>query len=203
MGATADGLGTAVVELAVTDRATTAVVAHEGPAWSPRQGSGPAAYTVVDAAPPASGTQKVTATVEPGALGMTQAGEDITLGAVPYGDAGAAPGRIGTVTVTDARGGPAGWSLTGKVTDFTGPGGIRIPGASLSWTPSCAAAPGSPSPCTPGSAGVVGPEGALLASTPDAPLVGGTFTIDAAVTLHVPPYTPPGAYTAVLTLTLS
>ncbi|MFJ9548033.1 WxL domain-containing protein [Streptomyces erythrochromogenes] len=203
VGATADGLGTAVVELAVTDRATTAVVAHEGPAWSPRQGSGPAAYTVVDAAPPASGTQKVTATVEQGALGMTQAGEDITLGAVPYGDAGAAPGRIGTVTVTDARGGPAGWSLTGKVTDFTGPGGIRIPGASLSWTPSCAAAPGSPSPCTPGSAGVVGPEGALLASTPDAPLVGGTFTIDAAVTLHVPPYTPPGAYTAVLTLTLS
>ncbi|MFE5679656.1 beta-xylosidase [Streptomyces erythrochromogenes] len=203
VSATADGLGTAVVELPVTDRATTAVVAHEGAAWSARQGSGPAAYTVVDAAPPASGTQKVTATVEPGALGMTQAGEDITLGAVPYGDGGAAPGRIGTVTVTDARGGPAGWSLTGKVTDFTGPGGIRIPGASLSWTPSCVAAPGSQSPCTPGSAGVVGPEGALLASTPDAPLVGGTFTIDAAVTLHVPPYTPPGAYTAVLTLTLS
>ncbi|MFJ6781119.1 beta-xylosidase [Streptomyces yangpuensis] len=203
VSATADDLGTAVVELPVTDRATTAVIAYEGSAWSARQGSGPAAYTVGDAAPPSSGTQKVTATVEPGALGMTQAGEDITLGAVPYGDGGAAPGRIGTVTVTDARGGPAGWSLTGKVTDFTGPGGIRIPGASLSWTPSCVAAPGSLSPCTPGSAGVVGPEGALLASTPDAPSAGGTFTIDAAVTLHVPPYTPPGAYTAVLTLTLS
>ncbi len=203
VSATADDLGTAVVQLPVTDRTTTAVVAYEGAAWSARQGSGPAAYTVVDAAPPASATQKVTATVEPGALGMTQAGQDITLGAVPYGDGGAAPGRIGTVTVTDARGGPAGWSLTGKVTDFTGPGGIRIPGASLSWTPSCVAAPGSRSACTPGSAGVVGPEGALLASTPDAPLVGGTFTIDATVTLHVPPYTPPGAYTAVLTLTLS
>ncbi|WP_060178062.1 hypothetical protein [Streptomyces sp. IMTB 1903] len=201
--ATADGLGAAVVELPVTDRATTAVVAYEGAAWSARQGSAPAAYTVVDAAPPPSGTRKVTATVEPGGLGMTQAGEDITLGAVAYGDGAAAPGRIGTVTVTDARGGPAGWSLTGKVSDFTGPGGIRIPGASLTWTPSCAAAPGSLSPCTPGSAGVVGPEGALLASAPDAPLVGGTFTIDAAVTLHVPPYTPPGAYTAVLTLTLS
>ncbi|MFD8580900.1 beta-xylosidase [Streptomyces virginiae] len=203
VSATADDLGTAVVQLPVTDRTTTAVVAYEGAAWSARQGSGPAAYAVVAAAPPASATQKVTATVEPGALGMTQAGRDITLGTVPYGDGGAAPGRIGTVTVTDARGGPAGWSLTGKVTDFTGPGGIRIPGASLSWTPSCTAAPGSLSPCTPGSAGVVGPEGALLASTPDAPLVGGTFTIDATVTLHVPPYTPPGAYTAVLTLTLS
>lgn len=214
--ATADERGTALVELPVTDKATTAVIAYEGAAWSARRGSGPAAYTVIDAvdatpvptptptpiAPP-TGTRKVTVTVEPGALGMTQTGEDITLGAVPYGDGGAAPGRIGTVTVTDARGGPAGWSLIGKVTDFTGPGGIRIPGASLSWTPSCVAAEGSKSPCTPGSAGVVGPGGAVLASAPDAPLVGGTFTVDAAVTLQVPPYTPPGAYTAVLTLTLS
>ncbi|MFE9932573.1 beta-xylosidase [Streptomyces sp. NPDC005533] len=204
VSATADELGTAAVELPVTDKATTAVIAYEGPAWSVSRGSGPAAYTVIDAAPPTAGTRKVTATVEPGgALGMTQAGEDITLGAVPYGDGGAAPGRIGTVTVTDARGGPAGWSVTGKVTDFTGPGGVRIPGASLSWTPTCVAAAGSPSTCTPGSAGVVGPEGALLASTANAPLVGGTFTIDATVTLRVPPYTPPGAYTAVLTLTLS
>ncbi|MFJ6482049.1 beta-xylosidase [Streptomyces sp. NPDC091682] len=205
VSATADELGTALVELPVTDKATTAVIAYEGAAWSARQGSGPAAYTVIDAAPapPSATTQKVMATVEPGVLGMTQAGEDITLGAVPYGDGGAAPGRIGTVTVTDARGGPAGWTLIGKVTDFTGPGGIRIPGASLSWTPRCAAAGGSRSVCTPGSAGVVGADGAVLASTPDAPLVGGTFTIDATVTLTVPPYTPPGAYTAVLTLTLS
>ncbi|WP_405830075.1 beta-xylosidase [Streptomyces sp. NBC_00105] len=203
VSAAADELGTALVELPVTDKATTGVIAYEGPAWSASRGSGPAAYTVIDTAPTVAGTRKVTATVEPGALGMTQAGEDITLGAVPYGDGGAAPGRIGTVTVTDARGGPAGWSLTGKVTDFTGPGGVRIPGASLSWNPTCVAAAGSPSACTPGSAGVVGPEGALLASTADAPLVGGTFTVDATVTLQVPPYTPPGAYTAVLTLTLS
>ncbi|MER5869266.1 beta-xylosidase [Streptomyces sp. NPDC002044] len=201
--ATADDRGMVVARLPVTDRATTGVVAYEGPAWSAGLGSGPAAYAVIDAAPPPPGARKVTATVEPGALGMTQAGGDIVLGAVPYGDGGAAPGRIGTVTVKDARGGPAGWSLTGKVTDFTGPGGVRIPGASLSWTPSCTAAPGSPSPCTPGSAGPVGPDGAVLASTPDAAAVGGDFTVDAAVTLQVPPYTPPGAYTAVLTLTLS
>ncbi|MEU9302130.1 beta-xylosidase [Streptomyces sp. NPDC048269] len=203
VAATADEHGVALAELPVTDKATTAVVAYEGTAWSAGQGSGPAAYAVVDAAPPQPGTQRMTATVEPGALGMTQAGEAITLGAVPYGDGGAAPGRIGTVTVKDARGGPAGWSLIGKVTDFTGPGGLRIPGGSLSWTPACAAAEGSPSPCTAGSAGAVGPDGAVLASIPDGPLVGGTFTVDAAVTLRVPPYTPPGAYTAVLTLTLS
>ncbi|MFK0045729.1 beta-xylosidase [Streptomyces sp. NPDC090741] len=203
VAATADARGAVVAELPVTDRATTAVVAYEGTAWSAQQGSGPAAYTVVASAPATPGMQKVTAVVEPGALTMTQAGESITLGAVPYGERGAAPGRIGTVTVKDARGGPAGWSLIGKVTDFTGPGGVRIPGVSLSWTPTCTAAPGSPSRCVAGSAGVVGPEGAVLASAPDGALVGGTFTIDAAVTLTVPPYTPPGAYRAVLTLTLS
>ncbi|MEU9235364.1 beta-xylosidase [Streptomyces subrutilus] len=203
VAATADGLGTVLAELPVTDPATTAVVAYEGAAWSSGRGSGPAAYTVIAAAPPAPGTQKITATVEPGTLGMTQAGEEIALGAVPYGDGGAAPGRIGTVTVKDTRGGPAGWTLTGKVTDFTGPGGVRIPGASLSWTPSCTAEAGSPSPCTAGSAGAVGPEGAVLAATPDAAPAGGTFTVDATVTLRVPRYTPPGAYSAVLTLTLS
>lgn len=205
--AKADELGVILARLPVTDRATTAVVAYEGGAWSAGGGSGPAAYTVIEVTPVGQGAQKVTAVVEPGALGMTQEGEAVTLGAVPYGGGGAAAGRIGTVTVKDARGGPAGWSLIGKVTDFTGTGasgtGVHIPGASLSWTPACTAAAGSPSACTPGSAGTVGPDGAVLASTPDAALVGGTFTIDAAVTLQVPPYTPPGAYTAVLTLTLS
>lgn len=212
VAATADEHGAVLAELPVTDRATTAVVAYEGAAWSAQRGSGPAAYTVVDAAPLPQGTQKVTAVVEPGALSMTQAGEAIVLGAVPYGEGGAAPGRIGTVTVRDTRGGPAGWSLIGKVTDFTGPDGgspggsrgrVRIPGASLSWTPSCTAAAGSPSRCVPGSAGVVGPEGAVLASVPGTEPAGGTFTIDATVALTVPPYTPPGAYRAVLTLTLS
>ncbi|MFJ9340671.1 beta-xylosidase [Streptomyces sp. NPDC101733] len=212
VAATADRNGELRARLPVTDRATTAVVAYEGAAWSATEGSGPAAYTVVEpaappapapAASPAPATLEVTASVEPGALGMTQTGRSITLGAVPYGDGGAAPGRIGTITVKDARGGPAGWSLVGKVSEFTGPGGVRIPGAALSWTPSCTSAPGSPSTCVAGSAGTVGPDGAVLASTGDAPLVGGTFTIDATVTLRVPPYTPPGAYTAVLTLTLS
>ncbi|MER5930668.1 beta-xylosidase [Streptomyces sp. NPDC002054] len=200
---TADESGRLTLELPVTDRATTAVVAYEGPAWTAAKGSGPAAYTVDAPAPPPPGTQKLTATVEPGTLSMTQAAEQTALGAVPYGEGGGAAGQLATVTVKDARGGPAGWSLVGKVTDFAGPGGTRIPGAALSWTPRCATAPGSPSSCAPGSPGTVGPDGAVLASTQDAELVGGTFTVDAGVTLQVPPYAPPGAYTAVLTLTLS
>ncbi|MFE2551065.1 beta-xylosidase [Streptomyces sp. NPDC059355] len=201
VAATADERGEILVQLPVTDRATTAVVAYEGAAWSARRGSGPAAYTVVAAAPTA--TQRVSAVVGPGALSMTQAGESITLGGISYGQGGAAPGRIGTVTVTDARGGPAGWTLSGKITEFTGPDGVRIPGASLSWTPRCTVAPGGAGRCVAGGAGVVGPQGAVLASAPDAAQAGGTFTIDATVTLRVPPYTPPGAYRAVLTLTLS
>ncbi|GHB39563.1 hypothetical protein GCM10010347_06290 [Streptomyces cirratus] len=203
VAATADATGTVRAELPVRDRATTGVVAYEGTGWSAQRGSGVAAYTVIGAVAGPAGAQKVTAVVEPGALAMTQAGDSVTLGGVPYGDGGTAPGRIAAVTVTDARGGPAGWSLVGKVTDFTGPGGVRIPGASLSWTPSCMAAAGSPSRCAAGSPGAVGAEGAVLASTPDAAVVGGTFTVDAGVRLRVPPYTPPGAYTAVLTLTLS
>ncbi|MFI5665304.1 beta-xylosidase [Streptomyces sp. NPDC051704] len=203
VAATADERGEVLARLPVTDRATTAVVAYEGTAWSAPRGSGPAAYTVVAAAATTAATQRVSAVVEPGALSMTQAGESITLGGISYGQGGAAPGRIGTVTVKDARGGPAGWTLSGKITEFTGPGGVRIPGASLSWTPRCTVAPGGAGRCVAGGAGVVGPQGAVLASAPDAARAGGTFTIDATVTLRMPPYTPPGAYQAVLTLTLS
>ncbi|MCX5378427.1 hypothetical protein [Streptomyces sp. NBC_00091] len=85
--------------------ATPLPTANQGTAWSAQRGSGPAAYAVVE---PAAAEQRLTATVTPGALAMTQAGEAVTLGAVPYGDGGAAPGRIGTVTVKDARGGPYG-----------------------------------------------------------------------------------------------
>ncbi|MEU3773263.1 beta-xylosidase [Streptomyces sp. NPDC032472] len=216
--ATADVQGTVRAELPVTDRETTAVVAYEGTAWSAQQGSGPAAYTVLDPVPvrPPAGTQRMAAVVEPGPGGLTmsQAGEAITLGRVAYGSGAAAPGRIGTVTVEDARSGPAaGWTLTGRITELTGPDGVRVPGASLSWTPRCTAAAGGPGRCTPGSAGTVGPQGAVLATTAGGAQVngaqagaaqaGGTFTVDAEVTLHIPPYTPPGAYTAVLTLTLS
>ncbi|MFB7785544.1 beta-xylosidase [Streptomyces vinaceus] len=204
VAATADGRGEVRAQLPVTDRATTAVVAYEGPAWTAQEGSGPAAYTVLAPAPPRAAAQEVTAlVVDPGALSMTQTGASLTLGALPYGSGTAAPGRIGTVTVKDARGGVRGWTLTGKVTAFTGAGGAQVPGASLSWTPTCTAAPGGAARCAAGSAGAVGPQGAVLASVPDGAAAGGTFTIDAAVTLTLPPYTPPGAYRAVLTLTLS
>ncbi|MEV7543450.1 beta-xylosidase [Streptomyces sp. NPDC089915] len=176
VAATADASGAFAAELAVEDRRTTGVVAYEGPSWTAARGSGPAAYAVVEPAAPAAGS-----------LTMTQAGAAVTLGAVGFGGGGAAAGRIGTVTVADTRGPGAGrWMLRGRLD------GVLVPGASLSWTPSCGGG------CEAGAPGTAGPEGAVLASG-----TGGTFTVDAALLLRVPPYTRPGAYRAALTLTLS
>ncbi|WP_405980747.1 hypothetical protein [Streptomyces sp. NBC_00158] len=178
--ATADRYGALGVELPVADRATTGVVAYEGPSWTAPRGAGPAPYAV--SAP------------DPGALTMTQAGAAVTLGTVAYGGGGAAPGRIGTVTVKDTRVGGGGWKLTAKLTGFTGRDAADAPdapGAVPSWTASCRGG------CTPGAGGAAGPDGAVLATGG-----GGTATVDAALTLTLPAYTPPGAYRAVLTLTL-
>ncbi|MGE7390062.1 beta-xylosidase [Streptomyces sp. NPDC004126] len=175
--ATADARGAMELELPVADRATTGVLAYEGPAWSPPRGSAPAPYAV--SAP------------DPGTLTLTQEGAAVTLGAVAYGGGGAAPGRIGTVTVKDTRIGGGRWKLTATLTGFTGRDAAGAAGAVPSWTPSCRGG------CTAGPAGAAGPEGAVLATGG-----GGTATVDAALTLTLPAYTPPGAYRAVLTLTL-
>lgn len=188
--------------LVVADRTTTGIVAYEGSSWNAAKGAGPAAYVVNDTTPVPDGSQRLTTTVKAGTLSMSQAGDAVSLSAVDFGKGGASTGSLNTVTVKDFRGGPAGWSLTGKVTDFSGPGG-KIDAGKLSWTPACATKAGSPSTCKAGSAGTVGTSGATLASTPDGTLTGGEFTVDAGLSLDVPAFTPPGAYSGVLTLTLS
>ncbi|WP_173260871.1 beta-xylosidase [Streptomyces pacificus] len=198
----ASATGTFSTRLAVADKATTGVVAYEGTVWNDAKGAGPAAYTVVDDTPVPPDSQKLSTAITAGTLSMTQAGDTVRLTSVDFGKGGAATGDLHTVTVKDFRGGPAGWSLTGKVTDFTGPGG-KIDAGRLSWTPACTTEAGSPSTCAAGSAGVVGTAGATLASTPDAALSGGEFTAGAEVSLDVPAFTAPGAYSGVLTLTLT
>jgi hypothetical protein len=199
---TATSTGTFSGALTVNDRTTTGIVAYEGGAWSDDKGAGPAAYTVVDDTPVPAGSQRLTTTVKAGTLSMSQAGDAVSLSAVDFGQGGASTGSLQTVTVRDFRGGPAGWSLTGKVTDFTGPG-ATIDAGKLSWTPACATKAGSPSTCQAGSAGTVGGSGATLASTPNGTLTGGEFTADARLSLDVPAFTPPGSYSGVLTLTLT
>lgn len=185
----------------ITDPATVGIVAFEGAGWDPAKGAGPVAYSLVGDVPPLS--QRIDTLVKGGSLSMTQAGDTVRLTAVDFGTGGAATGALNTVTVKDFRGGPAGWSLTGRVTDFTGPGGAAVDAGELSWTPACATKSGSPSTCAAGSEGAVGSAGATLASTPNAALTGGEFTVDAGLSLDVPEFTAPGAYSGVLTLTLS
>ncbi|MPY40106.1 beta-xylosidase [Streptomyces phyllanthi] len=199
---TADGQGAFSGSLTVNDKTTTGVVAYEGDSWSDSKGAGPAAYVVVDDTPVPENSQKIKAKVTAGTLSMTQAGDTVDLGSVEFGSGGTADGDLQTVTVKDHRGGTAGWSLTGKVTDFTGPG-ASIPASKLSWTPECVTKAGSPSTCKAGSAGPVGSAGATLASASDGTLTGGEFTIDAGLSLAVPADTPPGSYAGVLTLTLT
>ncbi len=199
---TADSQGAFSGTLAVNDKTTTGIVAYEGSAWNDSKGAGPAAYVVIDDTPVPDNSQKITTTVKAGDLSMAQAGDAVQLKAVDFGKGGASTGSLQTVTVKDFRGGPAGWSLTGKVTDFTGPG-AKIDAGKLSWTPACTTKAGSPSTCRPGSSGPVGSAGATLASAPDGTLTGGEFTADAGLSLDVPAFTPPGSYSGVLTLTLT
>ncbi|WP_328434761.1 beta-xylosidase [Streptomyces sp. NBC_00425] len=199
---TANGQGNISGSLVVSDLTTNGVVAYEGSAWSADLGAGPVAYVVIDDQPVPDGSQKVTTTVRAGTLSMSQAGDAVQLSGVEFGQGGASTGALQTVTVKDFRGGPAGWSLTGKVTDFSG-SGAKIDAGKLSWTPACSTKAGSPSTCQAGSAGTVGASGATLASTPDGTATGGEFTANARLSLDVPSFTPPGTYAGVLTLTLS
>jgi hypothetical protein len=199
----ANASGGFTASLTVNDKATTGIVAYEGAAWDDQKGAGPAAYAVIDDTPLPAGSQKLSASVKAGTLSMSQAGDAVEMSTVDFGAGGPSTGDLQTVTVKDFRGGPAGWSLTGKVTDFTGPGGTKIDAGKLGWTPACATKPGSPSTCAAGSAGPVGSAGATLASTPNGAVTGGEFTVNAEVTLDVPAFSAPGTYSGVLTLTLT
>ncbi|MGW7348589.1 RICIN domain-containing protein [Streptomyces sp. NPDC054854] len=153
--------------------------------------------------PPAPGTadQQLTTSVSAGVLTMSTTADPVRLPPVDFGAGGTSAGRLNTAAVKDFRGGTAGWSLTGKVTDFTGSRG-KIDGGRLSWTPTCTTKPDSPSSCTAGSPGAIGKGGATLAQAAGGDLTGGEFTADAAVSLDIPKYTPVGDYSGTLTLTL-
>ncbi|MEU8495520.1 RICIN domain-containing protein [Streptomyces lavendulae] len=153
--------------------------------------------------PPAPGTaeRRLDASVGAGVLTMATTADPVRLPPVAFGTGGASTGQLGTVTVKDFRGGAAGWSLTGKITDFTGPRG-KIEADRLTWAPHCSTKSDSPSTCAPGSIGVVGKGGATLASAANGEVTGGEFEADATVSLDIPKYAPVGNYAGTLTLTL-
>jgi len=152
----------------------------------------PRPATIDPSVPAADGT--FTFSVDPDPVVMSQASGDGTFLT--------STGALSPVTVTDGRTvSKPGWSVTAQVGDFTG-GGNTIDGTGLGWTPLI----------TSGGTGVtVGPavapgskpglgQSAVLAEAP-AGQGTGTTQLSAGLTLLVPPDTPAGSYTAVLTLT--
>ncbi|WP_042375328.1 WxL domain-containing protein [Streptacidiphilus neutrinimicus] len=200
---TADAGGNISGTLTVNAATTTGIIAFEGSAYNPSTASPPAAFTVTATVKPGDLQQTLNSTVLAGTLSMTQSGTSVTMTPVPFGAGGASTGTLNTVTVQDFRGGSTGWSLTASNTNFSGPGTASLPSTALSWTPTCSTTSGSPSTCVPGSAGTVGAAGATLAGTPAANLTGGQFAAGASLTLTVPAFTAPGAYSSTLTLTLA
>ena len=145
----------------------------------------------------------------------------ITLNGQPQGTQGALNG----MTVTNARGTDAGWSVTGQMTtdfsDGVGDGVCPatdpttwdnhcIPGANLGWFPSASVAhvqiPGDVASVTPG--GSVTPfqpglgSAQVLCSSPNNHS-GGTFSCGGGVALAIPASAAAGTYSGTLTLTLA
>ncbi|GAA4982418.1 hypothetical protein GCM10023205_59820 [Yinghuangia aomiensis] len=149
--------------------------------------------------------QTTSVTLNAGALAMTQAGDGLDFGTVTLnGEAQTVKANLNQVTVTDARGGTLGWSLTGSMTDLVAANGTdKIPAGNLAWTPSCAAGAGSLSTVTHGTAGPLSSAASTLCSVAaDGKTSGGRFTADAEVALTTPKFGASGGYTGTLTLTL-
>ncbi|MFC9971100.1 hypothetical protein ACFVH6_09390 [Spirillospora sp. NPDC127200] len=201
--------GTAKVAKEAAPGARTLVVAQGSVA------KGTAVTVTADDPPPTGGCadrpaarcgeQVLKLTVNGGPLTMSREPGEVALAPVTLdGGEQTTTGSLRKVTVVDARGGTAGWSLTGVLTDFAAPSGAKIPASGLTWKPSCAGRNGA-TPATPGSAGPLDTAtAATLCSAPGgSAVVGGAYDAGAGLDLKVPPATGAGQYTAVLTLTLS
>ena len=121
------------------------------------------------------------------------------------------------VTVIDTRDGDPGWSVSGQVSDFTATtgSGATINGFDLGWTPSIishaatqtvtAGSAVAPAPgLAPGAVPTDPTQGLKTARTLATATAGagiGTAEMTAVLALAAPTSTPPGQYTAALTLT--
>ncbi len=159
-----------------------------------------------DPVPPLS--QTITASLDEadGALLVSVDPNDrqVQLSALELNSAGAftAAGQLRPVRVIDTRSATPGWNVSGQSSAFTNGTGGTIAATGLGWTPAVAAQ---------------GPAQGVVAGTPVEPGAGlatsrtlasapagagrGTATLGAGLDLLAPSETPPGTYTALLTLT--
>jgi hypothetical protein len=157
------------------------------------------------APPPGSDSETITATVpeQEGEFSWTISAEnhDVTLtDAQNMGAYLESTGELVPVTVTDSRSGGPAWSISGQVGDFSG----GLAGKYLGWTPDVQVAGAGATAGAAVQPGLTSGNGLTDASTLASATTGhetGSATIGAALDLQVPVTTPPGTYTATLTLT--
>lgn len=160
--------------------------------------------------------ETVDLTVVAGDLKMSKEAGAVTMSGIQLdGTDQTSTGSLQDVTVKDYRGGTLGWSLVGRFSGLNGPakpsgGNFTIPSNALSWTPSCVAAANSDDAVTAGAAGAFGDAATdlPLCSVTTAGLgadgtSGGDAVADAGLSLEVGSSQAAGAYTGLLTLTLS
>jgi hypothetical protein len=164
----------------------------------------------------ASDIETITTSVNAGTITLT-AGGTVALGPLALNANNtllvATPKDINTVTVTDTRAGNLGFTVSGQVTDFSGPGTSKINGDNLGWTPKVLTQPGTgitAGPVVPAgnglAVGAAAPAGTglktsrVLATAP-AGAGFGTSTYSATLALNAPTTTTAGTYSATLTLT--
>lgn len=116
-------------------------------------------------------------------------------------------GAINPVTVTDQRGGEAGWSLTATFSDFT-LGRATIDGSSVRITPRCdATVEGSAPGFTAGPVDQLGDDWVTLCekdTTQGASgSTGGVYEVNADLAVDLPRGVPEGTFSAIVTLNLS
>ncbi|RLK53620.1 substrate-binding domain-containing protein [Actinokineospora cianjurensis] len=143
-------------------------------------------------------SQSLWTEVEAGELLMSVEAGGVALPApvmAPDGSILTTSGRLRTITITDTRAGNPGWSLSGQLTDFTGPSGT-IARSNAAWTPMVLEqAPGQV--ITPGAVTDLSTARLLAVATKGA----GTARLTARLDLWAPTSTAAGDYTALLTLT--
>ncbi|MFF3878167.1 phosphate ABC transporter substrate-binding protein PstS [Streptomyces sp. NPDC001978] len=184
-----------------TDGTNTLLETAPYPSACDRVGSSSCDGTV-----PGGVTQSITTTLEPGALVISVAGSShVELPSPvldPSGEFLHASGQMTPVTVSDTRPGNIGWTASGQVGDFTGPAGSIIDGSSLTWAPAIVDR-GNVQSVTAGALVVPGDGSGLKDARTLATGIGpGAADVGAGLDLDAPTSTPPGTYTAVLTLTV-
>ncbi|WP_439675488.1 hypothetical protein [Embleya sp. MST-111070] len=196
-------------DCAVTTCHVVAFAAHGSPDRS-QDTFVPVAFKAPTNPGPGTGYQVITTDVQGGPLTLGVGGTDVALpGVTLNGKDAFTGGALNPLTVSDARGTNAGWTLTGQASDLTSAGG-RIVGDNLGWTPTAKSVTGTlptggtTASVTPGTRADPG-TGLGRAHTLCASATGtsaGSFECGATLKLGVPGTTVPGTYTGTLTLTL-